>query len=216
MGLVTIFYCLRFETSLFVASYDPQGYGGGIRPRLHTEGTEFLFPYTLISSRHEPRTENTAFIVAYSLPRDVLTESLPSNRSMTKNLSSQEYVYRAVAWQCVRIWRGSEVRRTRWLSERSAHANPFLCKSAIKEVRYFLLDTWSRSVFLQQRVIRILCFQKVLSNSSNMPRYTTPLIVPSAKKDDTMHETRLTLDCLSCIQLLQEDCCSPKFSGYVD
>jgi hypothetical protein len=36
VGLVTIFYCLRLETSLFVASYDPQGYGGGIRPRLHT------------------------------------------------------------------------------------------------------------------------------------------------------------------------------------
>jgi hypothetical protein len=35
-GLMTIFYCLRFETSLFVASYDSQGYGGGIRPRLHT------------------------------------------------------------------------------------------------------------------------------------------------------------------------------------
>jgi hypothetical protein len=33
---MTIFCCLRFETSLFVASYDSQGYGGGIRPRLHT------------------------------------------------------------------------------------------------------------------------------------------------------------------------------------
>jgi hypothetical protein len=32
----TIFYCLRFETSLFVASYDTQGHGGGIRPLLHT------------------------------------------------------------------------------------------------------------------------------------------------------------------------------------
>jgi hypothetical protein len=30
------FYCLRFETSLFVASYNSQVYGGGIRPRLHT------------------------------------------------------------------------------------------------------------------------------------------------------------------------------------
>jgi hypothetical protein len=30
------FYCLRFETSLFVTSYDSQGYGGAIRPRLHT------------------------------------------------------------------------------------------------------------------------------------------------------------------------------------
>jgi hypothetical protein len=35
--LVTIFYCLRLETSLSVASYDSQGYGGGIRPRLHKE-----------------------------------------------------------------------------------------------------------------------------------------------------------------------------------
>jgi hypothetical protein len=33
---VTIFYSFRFETSLFVASYDSQGHCGGIRPRLHT------------------------------------------------------------------------------------------------------------------------------------------------------------------------------------
>jgi hypothetical protein len=36
LGLATVFYCLRFEISLFVASYDSQGHGGGIRPRLHT------------------------------------------------------------------------------------------------------------------------------------------------------------------------------------
>jgi hypothetical protein len=30
------YFSLRFETSLLVASYDSQGYGGGIRPRLHT------------------------------------------------------------------------------------------------------------------------------------------------------------------------------------
>jgi hypothetical protein len=36
LGLATVFYCLRFETSLFVASYDSQGHGGGIRSRLHT------------------------------------------------------------------------------------------------------------------------------------------------------------------------------------
>jgi hypothetical protein len=35
LGLETIFYCFRFETSLFVASYDSQGHGGDIRPRLH-------------------------------------------------------------------------------------------------------------------------------------------------------------------------------------
>jgi hypothetical protein len=34
--LATIFYCHIFETSLFVAFYDSQGCGGGIRPRLHT------------------------------------------------------------------------------------------------------------------------------------------------------------------------------------
>jgi hypothetical protein len=31
VGLVTIFYCLGFETSLLVAFFDSQGYGGGIR-----------------------------------------------------------------------------------------------------------------------------------------------------------------------------------------
>jgi hypothetical protein len=35
-GLETIFYCLRFETSLFVTFYDSQVHGGGIRPHLHT------------------------------------------------------------------------------------------------------------------------------------------------------------------------------------
>jgi hypothetical protein len=36
VGHEIIIYCLRFENSHFVASYDSQGYGGGIRPRLHT------------------------------------------------------------------------------------------------------------------------------------------------------------------------------------
>jgi hypothetical protein len=40
-GLATIFYCLRFETSLFVASYDSQGHGGSIRSRLHMGMTFF-------------------------------------------------------------------------------------------------------------------------------------------------------------------------------
>jgi hypothetical protein len=34
-GTRDIFYCLRFETSIFVSSYDSQGYGRSIRPRLH-------------------------------------------------------------------------------------------------------------------------------------------------------------------------------------
>jgi hypothetical protein len=32
--LTTVFCCLRFETSFFVACYKSQGSGGGIRPRL--------------------------------------------------------------------------------------------------------------------------------------------------------------------------------------
>jgi hypothetical protein len=36
LGLATIFYCLRFKTSLFVASYYSQCHGGGIWTRLHT------------------------------------------------------------------------------------------------------------------------------------------------------------------------------------
>jgi hypothetical protein len=39
-------YCLRFETSLFIASYDSQGHGGGILPRLHTGSLLFL-PYIM-------------------------------------------------------------------------------------------------------------------------------------------------------------------------
>jgi hypothetical protein len=35
LGLATVFYCLIMEILLFVASYDSQGHGGGIRPRLH-------------------------------------------------------------------------------------------------------------------------------------------------------------------------------------
>jgi hypothetical protein len=38
-----IFYCLRFETSLFVTSYDSQGHGGGIRPRLHQLSVNYSF-----------------------------------------------------------------------------------------------------------------------------------------------------------------------------
>jgi hypothetical protein len=46
-GLATIFYCLTFETSLFVASYDSQCHGGGIRSCVHT-GISLMKPcYTV-------------------------------------------------------------------------------------------------------------------------------------------------------------------------
>jgi hypothetical protein len=47
VGLVAIFYCLRFETSLFIASYDLQGHGGGIRPRLHMGRLKLLLLFLI-------------------------------------------------------------------------------------------------------------------------------------------------------------------------
>jgi hypothetical protein len=57
MRLMTIFYCLRFVTSLFVNSYDSQGYSGGIQPRLHTGGSVLVRPplSPLIASGKPPR-----------------------------------------------------------------------------------------------------------------------------------------------------------------
>jgi hypothetical protein len=46
---MTIFYSLRFETSLFVTSYDSQGYGRSMRPRLYT-GLIFLSPSLILRS----------------------------------------------------------------------------------------------------------------------------------------------------------------------
>jgi hypothetical protein len=46
LGLATVFYSLRIQTSLFVASYDSQGHGGGIRPRLYT-GLYWIHEWTL-------------------------------------------------------------------------------------------------------------------------------------------------------------------------
>jgi hypothetical protein len=46
--LMTIIYCLIFKTSLFIASHDVQGYGGGVQPRLHT-GVVFFSLYLCIT-----------------------------------------------------------------------------------------------------------------------------------------------------------------------
>jgi hypothetical protein len=79
-GLTTIFYCLRFGTSLFVASYDSQGHGGGIRPRLHTGYTRWPF----ITLRHGPRRKHSlsivekAYLLTYCLAMDVLLHAYAS------------------------------------------------------------------------------------------------------------------------------------------
>jgi hypothetical protein len=78
VGLATIFYCLRFETSLFVASYDSQGYGGGTRPHLHTgltrsspliqESTAF---YNFHAAEIEVTISNSSCYSVFPLPRNV-------------------------------------------------------------------------------------------------------------------------------------------------
>jgi hypothetical protein len=61
VALATIFYCIRFETPLFVSSYDSQVYGGGIRARLHTgyflssEGSEIRVTLRLAVYRQTVR-----------------------------------------------------------------------------------------------------------------------------------------------------------------
>jgi hypothetical protein len=75
LGLATIFYCLRFETSFFVASYDSQGHGGGIRPRLHT-GYWTLAPFVFkITSLHEPHGKHLSHYCGC-----IFSAALPGNR----------------------------------------------------------------------------------------------------------------------------------------
>jgi hypothetical protein len=115
--LATIFYCLRYETSLFVASYDSQGHGGGIRPRLHTGTSQFPFPYSLISSRHRPRTETQPLYCWLAQTTQKTRDTCQTASSLVRykhwgwhgrhRKQSLIYccvldrVYRAVAWQSV-------------------------------------------------------------------------------------------------------------------
>jgi hypothetical protein len=117
VGLATIFYCLKFETSLFVASYDSQGYGGGIRHRIHTGFWTIAPVVLLITFEHGPH--KTPFIVVLQsfpreqicLPRrysvtaayscllriccvvvDVVSRSLPSNGCTNYNIMSHKAI----------------------------------------------------------------------------------------------------------------------------
>jgi hypothetical protein len=57
MVLGTIFYCLKFETSLFVSSYDSQGYNEGIRTA-STLDDWLRMNYLSFMIRRGPRTEH--------------------------------------------------------------------------------------------------------------------------------------------------------------
>jgi hypothetical protein len=63
--LATIFYCIWFETSIFVSSYDSQSHGGGIRPRLNTGWTTNSLFHTvlLITSRYGTHKSTVSIVI---------------------------------------------------------------------------------------------------------------------------------------------------------
>jgi hypothetical protein len=64
---VTLFYCLRFNTSLFFASYDSRGYGGSIRARLHMGYCRFSAELLFITISHWPNRKHLSqrFLFCY-------------------------------------------------------------------------------------------------------------------------------------------------------
>jgi hypothetical protein len=72
-----IFYYLRFETSLFVASYDSQGYSGGIPLHLHMGSEKNMLSHTvsyIITGRTEEVTQRISQFVLATSPL-ILTTS---------------------------------------------------------------------------------------------------------------------------------------------
>jgi hypothetical protein len=103
--LATIFYCLSFETSLFVSSYDSQGHGRGIRPRLHTGLLLLLVAcsvvlYNLCADYTENFSRSPYCCVSTNYRRGVFTSVSRSNGRVTDHIetvSLLKFVYRAVA-----------------------------------------------------------------------------------------------------------------------
>jgi hypothetical protein len=78
--LVTIFYCLGFETSVFVASYDSQNYGGGIRPRLHNSQISHVSPcYNLEATDHHLKRFPSYILCLSVATKRMFGEPLASN-----------------------------------------------------------------------------------------------------------------------------------------
>jgi hypothetical protein len=90
---------LRLETSVFVASYDPHGHGGRLRPLLHMGLTQSKSELT--TSTHRPgtdRTVNISYIIACSL--NAREAMYPQSCSLAVAVVLS-HVYTAVTWQWV-------------------------------------------------------------------------------------------------------------------
>jgi hypothetical protein len=113
LGLATIFYCPRLETSLFVASYYSQGHRGDIRPRLHTEvhwaglGSSLYNPLGGSDRKHRPQqfcyfygrlpSDSPDIVVVFTyryqataLVPQFVSRSLPSNGSIRHIMLTHE------------------------------------------------------------------------------------------------------------------------------
>jgi hypothetical protein len=111
LGLETVFYCLRFGISRFVASYDSQGHGGGIRPRLH-HSRILLYP---VGTDHAQKTQPLYCWTAQTTEKTRVTCQTASSlvryqhwawRGLHRKQSIiyccvLDLVYIAVAWQRV-------------------------------------------------------------------------------------------------------------------
>jgi hypothetical protein len=136
VGLVTIFYNLIFETSLFVASYDSQGYSGDIRPRLHT-GIVWKISrcslYRLASIQGNPCKW---FIVTKSC---LLKRRLLSNRgSIVDCVTSRMYLTK----RCLAMYCSSFLSR-----KKKCFNNPLACNGLFrhKTLGYWRLRTVSKT-----------------------------------------------------------------------
>jgi hypothetical protein len=80
--LATTFYSLRFETSLSVSSYDSQGHGEGIRPRLHTgESTYWIDSHIffITPQRGSHRKHHSSIVTRFRFRGNVYTKPLLKN-----------------------------------------------------------------------------------------------------------------------------------------
>jgi hypothetical protein len=93
----SIFYCLQFETSIFVASYDSQGHGEDTDSLLRTYGSQLILaPFVFIITPRPTTVENTVFdntstVALWVLPqKPVYLRLLPRNAS-TRNSTMTDY-----------------------------------------------------------------------------------------------------------------------------
>jgi hypothetical protein len=111
LALVTIFYCLRFETPLFLASYGSQGHGWGIRPRLHTELVHCSnYPSYSISAWNTQKTPFLCYCIQLLLGKHARFRNrylvtavvyLLTSRSLSSNGSTCHSIYKLCIKYCV-------------------------------------------------------------------------------------------------------------------